>query len=455
MKLNKNYKWIFGMLGITGLVVLPTTLTLTSCSKDDNYSSSIIQTYDVKFNDTNSQVSYFTNVENDSNENITPNRPSVLPFWPSDTSSENEIDPNFNQNAILEFLQLLESTVDKISNFAKNIIQQDLNDVVLDFLSVVENETNDVEIELTDRTDVSGDVITVNKVTIDNDFINTKKLILNLTVNYDKKIETKGHDIKETLTTTFDFPFYIEFVGQAELLTLSQKIQKHDANISGTNNEVDFKDIKEIFLGEKYKNDKDCWQNAFIDNKYEYDYDKSSLQQYGLINYVTSFNDNVSPNAKMLGYTFNIADFWDSLEKSINSSISILKNNDVLSQDLTYWAPSTSLNKIFMPNIDNLNSEYQLKINIDNMISTEGYNSFANAYSTLQNLCFNNIDNPKNVYLELNKVCNISLPENIINNLKSVKISPSTNLNDDDFEIKFKDNFGNKYEFDFYKTWWV
>lgn len=35
-----------------------------------------------------------------------------------------------------------------------------------------------------------------------------------------------------------------------ELISLVQKIQKHDANISGTNNEVDFKDIKEIFLEE-------------------------------------------------------------------------------------------------------------------------------------------------------------------------------------------------------------
>ena len=60
------------------------------------------------------------------------------------------------------------------------------------------------------------------------------------------------------------------------------------------------------------------------------------------------------------------------------------------------------------------------------------------------------------ILIQLNKVCKISLPDNVVNNLKSVKISPSNGLNgDDDFEIKFKDNFGNKYEFEFYQTWWA
>lgn len=455
MNLKKKYKWFLGIGGLIGLVTIPTVLTLTSCSNHDN-TSSTIQTYDVKFNSSNTPSTFggYTTIE--SSEGVTPNRPTVLPFWPSDTSSVNEIDPNFNQNAILEFLQLLDSTIDKISNLAKNIIQQDLNDVVLDFLSVVENETLNTEIELCDRTDVSGNVITVNSISIDKNFINTKKILVNITVSYNKETEVKDNDIKEILTTTFDFPFYIEFVGQSELLSLSQKIQEHDANISGTNNEVDFEDIKEIFLGEKHKNDNDGWKNAFVNSQHEYDYDKSSLQEYGLINYVSSFNNNVSPNAKMLGYTFNIADFWNELEKSINPSISVKKDTQVSSQDLSYWAPSTSLNKIFMPNIDNSNSGYQLKIDINNMKSTEGYNTFENAYSKLQLLCNSNLEQPKNVYLELNKVCKILLPDNVVNNLKSVKISPSNGLNgDDDFEIKFKDNFGNKYEFDFYQTWWA
>ena len=452
----KKYKWFLWIGGLIGLVTIPTVLTLTSCSSDEN-STSTIQTYDVKFNTSNTPSTFSSYTIDESSDGVTPDRPTVLPFWPSNTSSVNEIDPNFNQNAILEFLQLLNSTIDKISDFAKNIIQADLNDVVLDFLSVVENETDNSEIELSDRTDVSGNVITVNSISIDKNFINTKKLLVNLTVSYNKETETRDNDIKQTLTTTFDFPFYIEFIGQSELLSLSQKIQKHDANISeNPNNEVDFKDIKEIFLGEKHKNDKDAWKNAFIDSKYEYDYDKSSLQEYGLINYVSSFNNNVSPNAKMLGYTFNIADFWVALEKSINPSISTEKDAQVSSQDLSYWAPSTSLNKIFMPNIDNSNSGYQLKIDINNMKSKEGYNTFENAYSKLQSLCNSNMELPKNVYDELNKVCKISLPDNVVNNLKSVKISPSNGLNgDDDFEIKFKDNFGNKYEFEFYETWWA
>ncbi len=243
------------------------------------------------------------------------------------------------------------------------------------------------------------------------------------------------------------------------MINLSAKIQKHDANISGTNNEVDFDDIEDIFLGEKHKDDKNWWNNAFVDSKFEYDYDESSLQEYGLINYISSFNNNVSPNAKMLGYTFNIADFWSSLENSINSnnsSISSKKDSQVSSEDLTYWAPSTSLNKIFMPNIDDSNSDYKLKIDINNMISTDGYNTYERAFSTLQSLCnSNDPNNPQKVYDELKKVCKISLPENIVNNLKSVKISPSKTLDDDDFEIKFKDNFDNKYEFNFYQSWWA
>lgn len=199
----------------------------------------------------------FVNITNTNVDNtITPNWPSVLPFWPSNDSSENEIDPNFNQNAIREFLLLIKATLDFISNTTKKIIESDLNDVVLDFLSTIENENHNTEISLCERTEINDNVIKINNITLDKDFLNTKKIYVNLTVNYNIETDIGHEDIEKNLTTTFDFPFYIEFVGMPELLLLVEKVQKHDANISGTNNEVDFKDIKEMFLGKHYKDDK-------------------------------------------------------------------------------------------------------------------------------------------------------------------------------------------------------
>ena len=443
---------------MVGIFAIPTSLSLISCSKNDTESST--QSFDVVLNQSSvsSQSNSFAKATNTNVDNtITPDRPSVLPFWPSNGNSENEIDPNFNQNAIFEFLSLIKATIDKITDTTKKIIESDLNDVVLDFLSTIENENHNNEISLCDRTDINDNVIKVNNITIGKDFFNTKKININLTVNYNVESNTKDKDNKKILTTTFDFPFYIEFVGMNELIPLVQKIQKHehDANISGSNNEVDFKDIKEIFLGEHYKNDKNGWEDAFKhSNSYEYDYDKSSLQDIGLINYVSSFNSNVSSNAKMLGYTFNISDFWVALEASI-SGVATQKDNVVNSQDLTFWAPSTNLNKMFVPNFGNVNNEYNLKIDINNLKSSSGHDTFENSYLTFKNLLTTNSNNPISVYNELNKICKISLPESTIQNLASAKISPSNNLNaDDDFEIKLKYKFGNKFEFEFYKSWW-
>lgn len=457
--LKRKLKFIAAVIGMVGIFAIPTSLSLISCSKNSTESST--QSFDVVLNQSSvstksNSFATITNTNTNVDNTITPNRPSVLPFWPSNGNSENEIDPNFNQNAIMEFLLLIKATIDKITETTKKIIESDLNDVVLDFLSTIENENHNTEISLCERTDINDNVIKVNNISFDKDFFNTKKININLTVNYNIERDTKHKDNKTNSTTTFDFPFYIEFVGMNELIPLVQKIQKHDANISGTNNEVDFKDIKEIFLGEHYKNDKNGWKDAFKhSNSYEYDYDKSSLQDIGLINYVSSFNSNVSSNAKMLGYTFNISDFWVALEASI-SGVATQKDNVVNSQDLTFWAPSTYLNKMFVPNFGNVNNEYNLKIDIDNLKSSSGHETFESSYSTFKNLLTTNVDNPISVYNELNKICKISLPESTIQNLASAKISPSNNLNadDDDFEIKLKDKFGNKFEFEFYKSWW-
>lgn len=446
---------------MVGIFAIPTSLSLISCSKNSTESST--QLFNVVLNQSSvsSKINSFatitnTNTNTNVDNTITPDRPSVLPFWPSNGNSENEIDPNFNQNAIMEFALLIKATIDKITETTKKIIESDLNDVVLDFLSTIENENHNTEISLCERTDINDNVIKVNNISFDKDFFNTKKININLTVNYNIEKDTKNKDNKTNSTTTFDFPFYIEFVGMNELIPLVQKIQKHDANIPGTNNEVDFKDIKEIFLGEHYKNDENGWKDAFKhSNSYEYDYDKSSLQDIGLINYVSSFNSNVSSNAKMLGYTFNISDFWVALEASI-SGVAVQKDNVVNSQDLTFWAPSTYLNKMFVPNFGNVNNEYNLKIDINNLKSSSGHETFESSYSTFKNLLATNSNNPISVYNELNKICKISLPESTIQNLASAKISPSANLTaeDDDFEIKLKDNFGNKFEFEFYKSWW-
>lgn len=156
----------------------------------------------------------------------------------------------------MEFVLLIKSIIDKITETKNKIIESDLNDVVLDFLSTIENENHNNEISLCDRTDINDNVIKVNHITFDKDFLNTKKININLTVSYNIESNTKHKDNKTNSTTTFDFPLYIEFIGMNELISLVQKIEKHDANVSGTNNEVDFKDIKEIFLGEHYKNDK-------------------------------------------------------------------------------------------------------------------------------------------------------------------------------------------------------
>lgn len=264
--LKRKLKFIAAAIGMVGIFAIPTSLSLISCSKNDTESST--QLFNVVLNQSSvsTKSNSFakatnTNVDNTITPNtnvdntITPNRPSVLPFWPSNGNSENEIDPNFNQNAIFEFLSLIKATIDKITETTKKIIESDLNDVVLDFLSTIENENHNNEISLCDRTDINGNVINVNNISFDKDFFNTKKININLTVNYNVESNTKDKDNKKILTTTFDFPFYIEFVGMNELIPLVQKIQKHDANISGTNNKVDFKDIKEIFLGEHYKND--------------------------------------------------------------------------------------------------------------------------------------------------------------------------------------------------------
>ncbi len=462
--LKRKLKFIAAAIGMVGIFAIPTSLSLISCSKNSTESStqSSTQSFDVVLNQSSvstksNSFATITNTNTNVDNTITPTRPSVLPFWPSNGNSENEIDPNFNQNAIMEFLLLIKATIDKITETTKKIVESDLNDVVLDFLSTIENENHNTEISLCDRTDVNGNVIKVNNITLDKDFFNTKKININLTVNYSIERGAKHKDNKTNSITTFDFPFYIEFVGMNELIPLVEKIQNHDANIAGTtNNQVDLKDIKEIFLGEHYKNDENGWKDAFKhSNSYEYDYDKSSLQDIGLINYVSSFNSNVSSNAKMLGYTFNISDFWVALEASI-SGVAVQKDNVVNSQDLTFWAPSTNLNKMFVPNFGNVNNEYNLKIDINNLKSSSGHETFENSYSTFKNLLTTNVDNPISVYNELNKICKISLPESTIQNLASATISPSNNLTaeDDDFEIKLKDKFGNKFEFEFYKSWW-
>ncbi len=429
---NVFMKKILYGLGFVLTVGVPTWI-VTSCSSSNNDKVSI-QNFDVKFNKQNKLIN--NSVEQHLNsKNIT-----IISPEDSDLNSDNSLDPNFNNDSLNKLKKI-------ISNLSKSIIQNDLNDVILDFLSAIEYENKKLEIELPDRDDVNN-IITVNSLTIDNDFLFTKKITTNITVKY--KIER--NDKEKIESTTFDFDLYIEFAGTKELKNIVEKIEAKDSVVSGNESlEADMKDIRKIFLGKKRENDKNKWNSSFyISSTKEYDYEKSSLQDQGIINYVVSFNNNVNQNAKMLGYTFSIFDFWNSLSNSIYNSKT--NNSTVEANDLVFWAPSTSLNKMFVPNIeDNNGNKYNLKINIHKMKSSDGFKSFSDAFTTLKS-----ITNINELYKKLENVCDIKLPQEVIDNLISFEIDPNfVNNNDDDFEIKFKDSFGNKYNFEFNKSWWM
>lgn len=79
---------------MVGIFAIPTSLSLISCSKNDTESST--QLFNVVLNQSSvsSKSNSFAKVTNTNVDNtITQNRPSVLPFWPSNGNSENEIDP--------------------------------------------------------------------------------------------------------------------------------------------------------------------------------------------------------------------------------------------------------------------------------------------------------------------------------------------------------------------------
>lgn len=446
--MKKRMKFLLFGISTIGLISIPTALALTSCSKKNSNISDSGKLSQVKYNvDFNeSKISNQTQLN-------TINRPTVLPSYPSDENmSDNSIDPNFNQNAINEFLQLISAVVGQIINdAARKIIENDMNDVILDFLSVVENETGNIEIELAERDEVDK-VIKVNGVTIDKNFLTSKKITTNITVTYKSSIDYR--DNEKLQTKTFDYDLYVEFCGLKELIDIVLKIVENESNIPGTNNEVNYNDIKEIFLGDNFKDKTNGWTNSFKYSSTEgYDYEESTLQERGLINYVASFQASVSPQAKMLGYTFDIADFWNKLTSSFFSSKSTM---------LSYWAPSTQLNRIFVPNFNN--NGYNFKINIRDFVKNDNWNSFIDSYTYWQrrvaeiSASITSGDTTKIVdfYNEFKLSSNISLPDDVVNNLKWIEIDPSNELNSEHYyEVKFIDNFGNEYEFEIFETWWA
>lgn len=441
MRLSKKIKFALISFGFCAAAAIPLSISLVSCSNSEGEEIS-----SNKFSD---QVKYDVNFKtsNKSTKSLTIDRPTILPVYPSDGTTENNVDPNFNNHALLEFLQLISSKFgEEVSNTTKQLIEKDLNDVVLDFLSVVESETSKTELELAERDDVDK-VITLNKATIDKDFFNSKKISLNLTVKCEEEQENNRKENTNIVSKTFDFDVYVEFVGTRELLGLVEKINNPDSNISGTQNVVEFEDLKEIFLGDNFKQDKDGWKNSFkYSNTMDYDYEESTLQDRGLINYVASFQNKYSSNAKMLGYTFNIADFWNKLSNQSTK-------NTVSPSELTYWAPSTSLNKIFVPNFQS--SEYDLEINIKNFIESENCSSFESSYDFWKNEITNK--SVKEVYELFKKIAEVNLPEDVVSNLENVIIDPKQSLekNENDYEIIFQDKNKNRYEFEIYKTWWA
>ncbi|MDE5599980.1 MAG: hypothetical protein K2I49_03490, partial [Ureaplasma sp.] len=271
-------------------------------------------------------------------------RPTILPSIPTDTTvGADEIDPNFNVNPIETIKKLLEDTVSKF-------VQSDLNDVVLEFLSCVEYDSKKSEIELRDKEDV-GDVILVKKVTLDSNFLITRKIIVTADVQVEQEINGKEQN---RIIQDFEFDLYVEFAGKNDVLSLLTRLLKQKPQ-AGSNNNVDYDDLLELFLGE---NDKDLNDDDFDLDDFNRD---SSIDDIGLVKFMSNVNDKINANAKMFGYTFDISDFWTKLATKANAKINDARITNSTNSNV-FWAPSTSLCKIFLPNITNKGVKLELVI---------------------------------------------------------------------------------------------
>lgn len=197
-------------------------------------------------------------------------------------------DPNYNKDA-QEKLQALSKSLSTTD------LQRDFNRVLTDFYEAYESKTAQSETEIED--------IRVKSKNNDGSF--------ELSVKYE--IEKKGGN-EQTKFQTISWTPKFTVLTDDDVNSIKQQIEGFKNNKT---NGVDLEDIKEIFLGEKEKDDPD---------------------DYGIFDRVAKLNKEYNGFAGIVAYDLSISDIFDKLEKPTP------KANPQVTKETRFRIPSLSLN---------------------------------------------------------------------------------------------------------------
>ncbi|MGL5357535.1 MAG: Vmc-like lipoprotein signal peptide domain-containing protein [Metamycoplasmataceae bacterium] len=214
----------------------------------------------------------------------------------------NIVDANINVNAE----KMLKEGFFSKQNFTVADLQNDFTKVLSDFYEVYELETGDTEVEL-QSIKVNSEVTTPTNTNKNREF--------NITVFY--TVETDSTDQEKVESKDITWELKPSFINTNEIKGIKDSIL--GANTS--NNNIDLKDLKEFFLGEK---------------------DADEDDDIGVFDKVSALNkqENLNNSGVLVGYGITLNDIWKHL---------VAPKRQTITADTVFVVPSISVNTFLKP----------------------------------------------------------------------------------------------------------